>query len=581
MPAPLGATDRKQAVRPVAFIGNTRAGKSTVINALLGTEDARVPAADQDGATTAGMRAFDWQWTPEKLKGSLKDATSKFADREKLSSSSSLELPAMSHSKAPRYVNDGHSALMQAMLAKQAKAAHNAPTVKALLLDTEGTDAARFVAPAEAGASGAVASGLARQTLMDKRNDTVERQLPRLAFICSNVLVLVTTSDLSRGSCFTWITDVARSAVAKVQRQDKPALVIVQNKAVDVSPSTPGDDGKARAERFFQCHDPDHDMLALFSELRVFVLPALNSPRQAFDRAVESLGDGLWQLAMHPTCPPAVTLSEVHWLRVFRSLVSAAGEGKKSQPLSFLDAMLAEQASSPYLTAVIKVYSTVLKTSFNALYSAFLVGHDGPGSAPASSTHVSIIIAFLETKLLLASARCAGLVLVASDRSCPAAELLAPLEVHIRDTFTCQAVHPDFNICHFCRKSCKAHGDMHEFSMSQLSKGERKAHKVNKRFFSMRKKLCWPALDGAVKPQVDLNLIEEVGTAMKSHGLTNLVETILAILGESLAMCKEELHSIGVIIGEGADTDMESLIQNKGGASNTLRTSLNRLLKLK
>jgi hypothetical protein len=592
---PSGQGDRKQTVCALAFIGSTRAGKSTLINALLGGEDARVAQPDQDGATTAGIRAFDWHWRgqrpPPKPKRRGRSPVRSPRTNDTISNAPNSSFPSDSSTTlsvaplgAAKTQADGRRSLSEAVLAEQAKVTYSAPTRKALLLDTEGTDAARFIPPAEAHPTLGHVEPRLRKAAVDKRNVTVERQLPRLAFVASNVLVLVTTKDLSCFSCFDWIQKVARSAVAKINRPDRPALVIVQNKAVDVEASVPGDDGKRRAEQFFDRHDQDRDMLVLFSELRVFVLPARQSIDQAFERAVACLGDALWQLGMHPA-QPAIMLSEPHWLRVFRSLVMSASDGKNSKSMSFLDAMLAEQGESLSLAAASKVYTTVRDASFNALYMATLSArdtNDGPASAQLSRRQlVAETIAFLETELIIASAHSAGVVLVASDGTRRRAELLPPLEVYIRETFQCQAVHPDYDACHFCRKICKAHGDTHEFSMSQLSKEERKRLKAGKLFFSMRKKLCWKATDsrGAVGPKVDLKLAEGVSKILELGGNTDPVATIVTTMAASLSMCKEKLQSVGIRFVQGdALLDMDSFIRGEGDAVGALRRNLKRLV---
>lgn len=290
---------------------------------------------------------------------------------------------------------------------------------------------------------------------------------------------------------------------------------------------------------------------------------------------------------MHPA-QPAVALTEAHWLRIFRSLVDSASDGKNSRAMSFLDAMLAEQSENPTLAAACKVYTTVRDASFNALYMATVSARDSNDS-PASAAQLSRrqlvaeTTAFLETQLIIASAHAAGIFLVAGDGSQPRAELLPSLEVYIRETFQCQAVHPDYDVCHFCRKSCKAHGDTHEFSMSQLSKEERKRLKAGKLFFSMRKKLCWKAADsrGAVNPEVDLKLAKGVGRILElGGGSVDPVATIMTTMATSLSMCKAKLQSVGIRFVHGdALLDMDSFIRGEGDAVDALRRNLRRLAR--
>lgn len=193
---PTGQGDRKT-VCAVAFIGATRAGKSTLINALLGTEDARVAQPDQDGATTAGIRAFDWRWQqpPPKPKR-LGHAHQQHECAPESSFYSSIRLSVVPFGEAKTQTDS--TRLRELVQAEQAKATYSAPIRKALLLDTEGTDAALFIPPAEAHpARGGENPHLKKAAAHKCRNTTVERQLPRLAFIASNVLVVVTTKDRS------------------------------------------------------------------------------------------------------------------------------------------------------------------------------------------------------------------------------------------------------------------------------------------------------------------------------------------------------------------------------------------------
>lgn len=522
--APSSASGESRVLRAISFLGETRAGKSTLINGLLQQQMARIAAADQHGATTAGMRAFDWG------------------------------------------VTDEH---------------------KVLLVDCEGTDAARFGAPAEA----APIAGAD----MEARNKAVAAQVPRLAFLASAVVVLVSPSDLSVGTYFKFTTHFARQATRGAQRADRPALVLVQNMAVSKAPSPAGDDGRALAEDFFKLHDPERSMLSLFSQLRCFRLPPLQQTA-AYDAALKSLRATLLSLAKAPAAGTAasassglgvVSLNESQWQATFTEVVHQACHGGGDFSVSFADATLVAAQRVPEVKLALKVY-TVVKEALDAEVQRSLAELAASGrakkadGAPYTLADVQAGLRAIERHASRAAALAAGRAALArrapGERTSAADHaLLNSLREALQSGLVCAALCPiEEETFVVCELRLAEHGAEHRARIrrNKLSRSQRKAHKLN--FFKRVRAHNWAGSFESWEGAFFFRNEEAMARSAPGAKFTTLV---LESLPEAVRAIILELERLGLVYDAAVKTALVDFACGQGKRAETMLGAVSKLLQ--
>jgi hypothetical protein len=125
-----------------------------------------------------------------------------------------------------------------------------------------------------------------------KRRDAVEKYFPTLAYLLSNVIILMSQDDLFANSRYIdRAKKFAAQAVGTVQQNMyKPVLILVQNNYADKNVLSPEDATK----KFYKTHRDVKDLESFFSLIRCIIIPhkhaetSINS-NQIFDTQVTAL----------------------------------------------------------------------------------------------------------------------------------------------------------------------------------------------------------------------------------------------------------------------------------------------------
>ncbi|ELR17521.1 uncharacterized protein ACA1_062650 [Acanthamoeba castellanii str. Neff] len=138
-------------------------------------------------------------------------------------------------------------------------------------VDMEGYNAAGGRARRH-GAAAAVAA--AQDLFTKKREESVEQQLPRLAYLLSDVIIFVDVVDAANKDYFDRVYQFAFSAVDRIASAPKPSLIILQNKCGQSSQLNVD----LATERFWNEHDPHRTLSNVYQDLRWVSVPDFTDP---------------------------------------------------------------------------------------------------------------------------------------------------------------------------------------------------------------------------------------------------------------------------------------------------------------
>ena len=154
--------------------------------------------------------------------------------------------------------------------------------------------------------------------MREQRSVAVEKFLPRMAYVCSELVVYVTRDDLSDTRC---MDEVGRFAFDQTNNAHsvKPSLIIVSNRSEYASKTI-----EETTEEFFEVHDPERELFSYYNEIKVQRLPVQERSPIDFQSRLDELLHAMDQMLKHKVQERkqlGIYFSEVQWLLVFNILI--------------------------------------------------------------------------------------------------------------------------------------------------------------------------------------------------------------------------------------------------------------------
>ena len=98
-----------------------------------------------------------------------------------------------------------------------------------------------------------------------RRRQAVQEYFPKLAYLCSDVVVMLTTESFVCSACYDQVMEMVVAANQNVSDIVRPALIIIHNQCK----LTDNFDVDTTTERFLESHDADGELSKYFSTIRV------------------------------------------------------------------------------------------------------------------------------------------------------------------------------------------------------------------------------------------------------------------------------------------------------------------------
>lgn len=222
-----------------------------------------------------------------------------------------------------------------------------------LLLDFEGMGAG-LLAPTEAEAEAWASKGPEE---IEKRNKIVEAQLPRLAFVVSNVIIFVTESNWRDGSGWQECLDFAKRGCKGVRDtdQDEPPLLLI----VSTSPKAKAQEKEAGGQdkltaAFLENHDPKIEREILFREVRCVSLTHYDQADPASVLAYQTEVKEL-TTALSTTWARPFPFPETVWLRLVKSVALKCAT-KQTEPVSMQRSLRAARDGNPLIRCAVDFF---------------------------------------------------------------------------------------------------------------------------------------------------------------------------------------------------------------------------------
>eukprot|EP00050_Salpingoeca_kvevrii_P002883 m.207417 g.207417 ORF g.207417 m.207417 type:complete len:614 (-) comp10710_c0_seq2:195-2036(-) len=226
------------------------------------------------------------------------------------------------------------------------------------LVDFEGSDASRVlpVTTASEAWDALKQSDRARyKELLQERVKRTRADLPRLAYLSSDVLVYVTRASPSQSATFTELAEFTERCCHKTVRES-PALILVFNMQ---RPSKMSEE--ELTEQLLDLHDSDDELRARFSEIYCIMIPDLEVERpesvQAFQGQVDKLREQIFatlRLRAKKRAELGLLYKSALWPPIFRHFVQELpSEGEISQMQIILSALAETSAGMEERLAVL------------------------------------------------------------------------------------------------------------------------------------------------------------------------------------------------------------------------------------
>lgn len=153
----------------------------------------------------------------------------------------------------------------------------------------------------------------------EQRSVAVEKYLPRMAYVCSEIVVFITRDDLSDTRC---MDEVVRFALDQTNNAHsvKPCLVIISNRSEYASKTI-----EETTKQFFEVHDPEYELLNYYKEIKVQRLPLQERSPKEFQSRLDELLNTMDQMLMNKIPERkqlGIYFNEYLWLLVFNILIT-------------------------------------------------------------------------------------------------------------------------------------------------------------------------------------------------------------------------------------------------------------------
>ena len=93
----------------------------------------------------------------------------------------------------------------------------------------------------------------------------MQEYFPKLAYLCSDIVVMLTTETFACSACYDQVMEMVVAANQNVSDIVRPALIIIHNQCK----LTDNFDVEATTDRFLESHDADGELSKYFSVIRV------------------------------------------------------------------------------------------------------------------------------------------------------------------------------------------------------------------------------------------------------------------------------------------------------------------------
>ncbi|XP_062516669.1 uncharacterized protein LOC134192016 isoform X2 [Corticium candelabrum] len=152
-----------------------------------------------------------------------------------------------------------------------------------------------------------------------KRSVVVEKFLPRMAYVSSEVVIYVTRDDLSDVRC---IEEVCRFALDQTNNAHavKPYLIIISNRTEYASATI-----EQTTKEFYDTHCPEEELNDYYREIKVQRVPMKDRSPEDFESRLDELIstiDNMLESKIPERDLLGIHYSEIIWLLVFNILIS-------------------------------------------------------------------------------------------------------------------------------------------------------------------------------------------------------------------------------------------------------------------